>query len=156
MSETRCPKCGEPVAASAAACARCGLARDRFDGFAAEVDAEAPAALAALWSACEAAWDAPEPHDRFVAAAVVTGSFRFAAARYRQALRARPDDPIAAERLADVGRRAEAALLDAASQPREKPDANKRPYQGALVVLVLLAALIGLGLVYALVRGSGP
>ena len=150
-----CPKCAEPVADAATACPRCGLARDRFDGYAAASDATASDALVALWAACEAAWDDADAHEQFVAAVEVTSSFRFAATKYRQALRERPDDPIAVERLAEVGRRAEASLLDAAAEARQKPEEGKRPYQGIIIMLALLAALIAAGVVYAVFKGTG-
>jgi hypothetical protein len=89
-----CPKCGAPVAADLAACKACGLLRERFAGYAADVAAaEADPVLEELWLACEANWGAADRHEAFVARASKVGAYALAARRYREARIARPADP---------------------------------------------------------------
>ena len=143
-----CPKCGERRPPEAGACPRCGLAVDRFAGFSAAAEDDAPAAIAELWNACRETWTDDAAHDRFVKAAMVADAYRFAAAAYRQVLRDRPDDAIAKARLADVARRAESAVLGSAAARHYKDD-GKEPYKTVALLLVILLAFIAAGVVYA-------
>jgi len=148
--ERVCPKCDAVVDAAATACARCGLAADRFDGFEHDQREQVPDALRELWQECAADWDDAAGHDRFVKAAVAAEAYRYAAARYRQVSRERGGDRIADERLGDISRRAEAAILQTAAARRyEEP--TKEPYRAVAIMLAVLVALAAVGAVYALV-----
>jgi hypothetical protein len=153
--ERECPKCGAPAAQEGVACIRCGLAADRFESFARDEAEQVPEALAELWDACEGDWRDAEAHDRFVRAAVAAEAFRYAASKYRGALRSRPGDTEAKRRLADIRRRAEAAILQTAAAGRYAPE-GKEPYRGAALLLVILIALAIVGMVYAVfLRDNG-
>ena len=147
--ETACPKCDAATPDEAAACQRCGLARDKFDGFELGGDADVPEALTSMWDACESDWTDSDAHDRFVKAAVVAEAYRYAAARYRQALRQRPGDETARDRLADVARRAEAAILQSAAARRYEPERHE-PYKNVAIMLIVLVGLMALGAVWAM------
>lgn len=143
-----CPKCGEPAPEDTAACATCGLVRERYDGFELPQDGDAPDALAELWESCRGSWDDPEAHDRFVKTAMVAEAYRYAAGKYRQALWENPDDSIARSRLDDVARRAEIAILQTAVAGRYEDD-YKEPYKNVSLLLAVLIAFIAMGVVYA-------
>ncbi len=153
--EVACPKCGQPAPEDLAACATCGLVRERFDGFESSQGSHAPDALAELWESCRDSWDDLEAHDRFIKAAMVAEAYRYAAARYRQALRENRDDPIARSGLDDVARRAETAILQSASAGRYEDD-HKQPYKSVTLLLVVLVALIAMGMVYAVAIRDEP
>ncbi len=146
---TPCPKCGESVSGSRAACKACGLLRERFDDFAAEA-AEADEELVALWGACEGNWNEEDAHEAFVAKASATGAFAAAARRYRDRLRQYPGDPTATARLARLTKMAEVALLSV--RPTNVEDEGMTGYRGVVALLVvLLLAAIAFG-IYAVFR----
>lgn len=151
-----CPKCEAPVPETAPACPRCGLARGHFDGYEPEDAADAvDDAVVALWERCRADWQDASAHEAFLEAAVACGAFRYAAARYRGALRDRPGDPVARARLDEVARRAQAAVFAAAQAGRATNRDEPEPFRGVAILLVVLVALGGAGLVYALfLRGA--
>ncbi len=142
-AEPRCPKCQTPVG-QRRACPTCGLAAERMATFAAARDVASPA-LEACWQAALDAWTEQARHDAFVQAAAGAGAFAFAAGKYQEATRARPDDPIAPRQLARVRRTAEAAML-ASAQVRH---VEQKPYRSATAVLVLLVVALVAGGVYA-------
>lgn len=147
-----CPKCGAAVRDGAEACARCGLLVDRFDGYRDPALEDAPDALVALWPAVEAGWADDAAHERFVQSAMALGAYSYAAAKYREAQRARsggPDDGRAAHWLAEISRRVEAALLEPAAIRRSATDRRPRVTQVLMIVLVT-AALLGAGIVVML------
>ncbi len=151
-----CPKC-ETSQAAGASCRRCGLLAERFAMFAGEGAAgTADAGLRAAWAECVARWDEPSVHDAFAERVVATEAYAFAARNYRAAARARPDDEIAAERLARVRRMAEAAVLSAGPRNR-RARGERQPLRGAAWVLVVCVFLAIAGVVYATVQdGAGP
>lgn len=141
--DPRCPKCQTQVGQQRA-CPTCGLAAERMSTFAAAREAASPA-LEACWQAALDAWTEQARHDAFVQAAAGAGAFAFAAGKYQEATRARPDDPIAARQLARVRRTAEAAML-ASAQVRH---VEQKPYRSATAVLILLVVALVAGGVYA-------
>lgn len=145
-----CPKCGD-AQPEAAACRTCGLLAERMPAFARDRDAGVAPEVLAAWRAVEGAWADPAAHERFLAAASTALAFPWAAQRYREVVRARPDDAIAAEHLARVARMAEATLLATAA---EKPSAARKPYRGTVAVLGALLILIVIGVGYALLATS--
>jgi hypothetical protein len=143
-----CPKCGAAV--SGDACRGCGLLASRFDEFRASDDAAADPPVVAAWEQALAAWDEPARHDRFVELASEKGAYAYAARRYRERLRADPDDAVARGRLDRITRMAEAALL--ATAHARKLAGTKEPYRGSVLVLVLLLVGIAIGGIYAMTR----
>jgi hypothetical protein len=130
-----CPKCGfTPV--SGDACRRCGLAAARMATWVDE--AEAPEELATAWAACLEAWDDPVRHDRAASLAVALAAQPWLARRYRRVLDERPDDAVAAARLARAGRIAQAAVLATAAAP-VAPTFRKGSAYAVLLVLALAA-----------------
>jgi hypothetical protein len=151
----RCPKCDAEVRPDAAACAACGLAAERFDGYE-RAPAEGPPEVLAAWKVCLDHWDDDAVHDRFRALAAATGAFPFAARLYRQAARERPGDERAATGLARVQRMAEAALLarPAASERAGVEPGGRRhgPYRGVTLVLVVVLLLLTLAGIMATMK----
>jgi hypothetical protein len=144
-----CPKCGAPQTARGAACVRCGLAAARFATYVRDAHASAPAALVELWELCRAAWGDPAAHDRFLQAAAIAEAYPYAASCYREALLRDPADPVARKRIAEVGQRAEAAILrTAAARVASAGDAPQ--YRKLLLLLVTLVALAALGVIFTL------
>lgn len=150
---TTCPKCGEGQP-KAEACRRCGLIFAKWRGVEGLADASAPRVDdaregAALWAACEAAWEDGAAHDRFLVHVQRTSAYAYAAARYRAAQAQRGGaDPVAAERLKRVRAMAEAALL--ATAAAEKNPKESTPYRASMVVLAVLVLLLGGGILYGL------
>jgi hypothetical protein len=114
--------------------------------FARDREASVPPEVAAAWAKVDAAWSDAAAHDRFVELVAATTSYPWAAQRYREALRLRPDDPVAGEQLARLAKMAEATLFAGAAR---RPSKAPMPYRGALVLLAALIFLILLGLGYA-------
>lgn len=149
-AEMTCPKCGE-AQPRADACRRCGLLQARWRGSLAAADASSPELAhareaAALWAEVETGWDDPARHDTFLAYCQKSGTYAFAASRYRAALAERPGDAIAERRLRQVRHLAELALLS----PRPRAEAERTPFGGAMVVLGLIVLLVVGGLAWAL------
>jgi len=142
-----CPKCGD-LQPPGAACRTCGLLAERMADFRADLERSVPPEVLAAWEQVSASWSDLEAHERFVRTATTAMAYAWAAQRYRDALRLRPDDTVAAERLAKVAKMAEATLL--ASSGR-KPTAGPRPYKKVTMLLLALLAVAVLGIVYALV-----
>lgn len=140
--QQRCPKCQTHVG-QRPACPTCGLTADRMSTFASAREAASPE-LAATWQAALEAWTEQARHDAFVQAAAAAGAFAFAAGKYQEAARTRPDDTIAPRQLARVRRTAEAAML-ASAQVRH---VQQTPYRNATAILVLLVVAAVAGGVY--------
>ena len=137
-SDERCPKCDAPRSATLPACPRCGLAASHAAAWKV-ADAEAPtASLGAAWAACEAAWDDEARHEQAAAAAFATSDYGWLAKRYREVLRARPDDPVATARLEVLTRRAQAALM-ATATPKPERATRKFPMVALIVVVAAIA-----------------
>lgn|GEM_PF-2635786 len=150
-----CPKCGTSVPAAASACPRCGLARDRFASFAADAGASVPPGLAAQWTAVLERWDDETAHERFLEAGLAAQAFPYMARCYRTAAREKGDDPIAEQRLQDIARRAEAAILTAAQAAKYKEDEHDEPFKRVSVMMAVLIVIIAAGMAYALLSGGG-
>lgn len=140
-----CPKCGDAQPA-APACRSCGLLAARMADFERDRDSHVPAEVTAAWKDLDATWSDAEAHDRFIKIVAAAMAYPWAAKRYRDALRLRPDDRIAAEQLARLARMAEATLFATATR---KAAESPKPYRGALVLLAAMTLLIFVGLAYA-------
>ncbi|MCB9562440.1 MAG: hypothetical protein H6708_18710 [Kofleriaceae bacterium] len=141
-----CPKC-DLTQPEAPACRACGLAADKMAAFA---RAQAPVGddLQQAWRDAEARWQDDAAHDRFVEAVAAAGAYPWAARRYREVLRHRPDDDQAARQLARIAKMTEVTLLaTAATDPRRRA----KPYRGTLAMVAALVVVIVIGLVYAVV-----
>ncbi|HUS63264.1 MAG TPA: hypothetical protein VMZ28_01935 [Kofleriaceae bacterium] len=152
-----CPKCDRDVPAGADACAGCGLAVARFDGYADQDDSAPSPEVAAAWARCAAEWEDPESHERFLRVAAAAGSFAFAGRAYRRAARERgPDDRRAADGADRVRRLAEAAYLSrplAGAHPAATVDRERFRKHATLVLVFLLVLALG-GMVVYLLRAS--
>lgn len=148
-----CPKCFARVAASHSACAGCGLLRERFDSFGAEIADSAPPELEALWQACESDWSDSAAHDRFIELASAGDSFAYAARCYRQVLRRRPEDTTARLKLERIARMTEAALMARKAMVVEDEGVNH--YKGLVIFLALLI-VVGGAAGYWVLTSLGP
>jgi DNA-directed RNA polymerase subunit RPC12/RpoP len=145
----RCPKCSE-AQPEGTACRRCGLVFARWTAASAE-----PVGLgrddqqtAALFAACEAAWQDAGGHERFIAVCQQTGALGYAAGRYRAALARRGGvDAVATERLQQIRTLAEAALARAAPVAGA---AAAAPYKNLKALMLIIFLLLACGLVWAL------
>jgi len=146
-----CPKCSE-VQRVAPACRACGLLQARMDDFARDQEAQVPDVVRAAWAACEARWSDDAAHERLVSAVAATTSYPWAARRYREALRLRPDDATAAAQIERLARMAEATLRASATT---RKDTARKPYRGVIAVLVVLVAVAAAGAIYAVATGAG-
>ena len=145
-----CPKCGAARDEARTNCATCGLAHAKMEAFARQRDA-VPDALALAWSNAVARWEDSTRHDELLRLVGQHDSYAWAAARYREQLRAIPDDAIASAQLDRVRRAAEATMMaNAATRQAKQPT----PYKGTIAILGLLIILIVAGLVYAMARTS--
>jgi hypothetical protein len=140
-----CPKCGDAQPA-APACRSCGLLATRMAEFERDRDVQVPADVTAAWTELDATWNDAEAHDRFIKIVAAAMAYPWAAKRYRDALRLRPDDRLAAEQLARLAKMAEATLFATATR---KATDKPKPYRGALVLLAAMTLLIFVGLAYA-------
>ena len=143
-----CPKCGAARDAARTNCKTCGLAHAKFDVFAQERDA-VPDALALAWSNAIKRWEDSARHDELLRLVGQHDSYAWAAARYREQLRATPGDPIATAQLDRVRRAAEVTLMANAATRQAKQPA---PYRATFAILGILILMIIAGLVYAMAR----
>jgi len=148
-----CPKCDDEQPPGAA-CRSCGLLSERMAEFKRERDAKVPPELVEAWDTVHARWSDDAAHEQFVRVASTAMSYPWAAQRYREALRLRPDDPLAASQLARLAKMAEATLLATAVR---RPDAGAKPYKKLTAMLIAVVAFALLGIVYAVVvsRSTG-
>ncbi len=100
-----------------------------------------PADLAAAWQHALAHWNHHGNHDTLLGLAAKHRRLAWLAARYRDAARTNPDDPVAQTRLARV---ANAAMIALVCQGRPRDAETKRPYRA--VGALLLAAVAATGL----------
>ncbi len=148
-----CPKCGTPRGAEPA-CPRCGLAADKVAEYAANRDAAIPELVRAGWQRVVDDWSSPASHDALLTLVTRDGCFAWAAARYREVSRARPDDPIASRELARLARAAEVALRATATA---QPERESSAYAASTVILFILVAVIAIGVIVAiLMQAGGP
>lgn len=104
---------------------------------------------AEAWAEVVAGWDDEARHRAYLARFPDLDGLARAGARYREALAARPDDPVARRWRDEVLRRAVAAGL--ASLPREQPREARLPRWVRLAALGVLAVVIA-ALSWALAR----
>lgn len=160
-----CPKCGAARQGDRA-CPRCGLAAHRMETFALERDARVPPAVAVAWERALEAWDELPRHDALLQLVAQHDAYAWAAAKYRDAKRARPASPspfrtypderfeaIADRQLDRMRRAAEATMLAGASARR---DAHRSPYRATVAVMVMLIVAIIAGLLFATVLQRNP
>lgn len=105
-----------------------------------------PPALASAWAITLSSWGDSSRHDVVLGLAAKHEQYAWLAARYREAARANPADPIPQARLARVQRAALATLCF----ERRTPDVEERkPYRNVLLLLAatMLATVVGLWLV---------
>jgi hypothetical protein len=146
LPDMTCPKCGE-VQPPAMACRTCGLQASRMADYAAAEQASVPEAVAAAWEDARVRWSDPDAHERFVQSLAAAECYPWGARRYREILRERPGDTVAAEQIARLARMAEATLL-AGAVSRQAPSLS--PYRGISIVVFALILAIAAGLVYTL------
>ncbi|MEO8843166.1 MAG: hypothetical protein ABI591_11495 [Kofleriaceae bacterium] len=104
-----------------------------------------PAVVTAAWDEVIAHWDEPARHDTLLGLVVANNCFAWAAGRYK----AKAGDPIADKNLERL-RKAATVTMMATAAPR--PDESKVPYRNAMLVLIVLAILMGVGVIYAKFR----
>jgi hypothetical protein len=102
---------------------------------------DVPADVRAAWQAACDAWDDPARHDALFEHVARTGSYAWAAARYKE----HGEEPIAAARLAKLRRAAEAAMLATAFA---RPPERRRSF-GVIVMVAALAFAVAVALVVA-------
>jgi hypothetical protein len=146
-----CPKCDRPRGNNEVACPGCGLATERMANYAATRDATTPPEVLAAWERVAASWDDTAAHDALFNRVTATGNYAWAAARYRDAARSKPQEDATSQRALERLRRAAEVTLFAS---KTRTDDEKTPYRGPIAVLVVFViALAGL-LLYQLVRGG--
>jgi hypothetical protein len=132
-------------------CPQCGLLADRFASYADSADDDIPPTLTEAWAGCEADWENPVAHDRFLEAASASDMYAFAARHYRRAIGRGLRDDVARSYLERVTRMVEARALVAAAGTDNEP---REPYKGVLFMLVLLVLAAGVGGVWMMTRMS--
>ncbi|MDQ3337933.1 MAG: hypothetical protein M4D80_22450 [Myxococcota bacterium] len=143
-----CPKCGAARDDARTSCAACGLAHDKMAAFE-KARAAVPDALGLAWDRAVENWDDKAHHDEVLRLVTQHDTYAWAAARYRDRLRAKPDDAVATAQLERVRRAAEATMMaNAASRKVKTPE----PYRATMAILALLIIMIVAGLVYAMSR----
>lgn len=98
-----------------------------------------------IWEDVLAKWDDAALHDAYVADVQKRGAFGEAAQRYKEVLRERPEDAIAAKRLEQVRKLAVAVLM---SRPPAEPKARS-PWR--VIALLLSFVFVMVLAVYLLV-----
>jgi hypothetical protein len=153
-----CPKCGRSRR-DESACPGCGLAADRMASFASNREA-VPEQLRAAWDDLHAPdssappyrsgepWTDQARHDELLKLVAANNCYAWAAGRYREVIRTRPEDATAARQLDRLTRAAEATML-AGATARTTP--GPKPYRATTAILVMLIAVIVAGLFYAMV-----
>ena len=151
MGDDPCPKCGTPRDAARTNCASCGLAHAKMAAFEKARDA-VPEPLTNAWQQAVDHWDEPARHDEVLRLVTANDAYAWAAAHYRDRIKANADDTIAKEHLDRVRRAAEAQLLtNAATRQAKLPG----PYRNTMVMIGIMIIAIIAGLVYAMARSGG-
>lgn len=105
-------------------------------------------AVTTAWDETVANWDDPKRHDAFLGAVVTHSCFAWAASRYKE----RAGDPIADKNLERLRKAATATMLATAAV---RPEDTKVPYRNAMLILIALVILMGVGVIYAKFRDHG-
>lgn len=149
---TECPKCGTARDEVRTHCRTCGLAHDKMAAFGVGRDSGNDA-LAQAWQQATEHWDEPARHDEVLRLATQHDSYAWAAARYRERTKTRPDDAVAREQLDRVARAAEATLV---ANALARKTTQSEPYRATMAILGILIIAIIAGLVYVVARGDEP
>ena len=106
------------------------------------------------WAALRARWDDPQAHREFLLRFGDLEALARVGARYRDVLRTRPDDAMAAAGRDEVLRKA--TILGLAAVPRTVPSAPVSPWvkRGLVAILVVLGLGIAGWAVLALLRSG--
>jgi hypothetical protein len=147
-----CPKCGAASAPEVAACASCGLASARFADFQPD---EGVDALEEPWLRLQDQWDSEDEHEAFMGQVAGSGDFRGGAARYRRS----QTDPARAERSRKMLDRIQSMATATLLATKPKIPAEKEPFKGAIVmllVLVMVAVVAGTYFVVVKAKGEPP
>ena len=102
-----------------------------------------PTELTTAWQHALEHWNQPALHDTLLGLAAKHTQFAWLAARYKDATRSNPADPIASHRLLRVQR---AAAIVTFAMPRESGEPMKKPYRGATMMLVGAVLAVGFAL----------
>jgi hypothetical protein len=145
-----CPKCSAARNEARTNCASCGLAHTKMAAFQTARDA-VPDALEVAWSNAIKRWEDNTRHDELLRLVGQHDSYAWAAARYREQLRATPGDPIATAQLARVRRAAEVTMMSNAATREAK---TPTPYRATFAILGLLILMIIAGVVYVTARSG--
>jgi hypothetical protein len=145
---TICPKCQRERVPGKDACIRCGLLVARWEGFAV-VEPSLPA-LDQAWAELHGNWQDPAAHLGFLDLAATLDALDLAAAHYRRASWAQPDDERAQAGLRQAAERAQ--RLYVARAQLERP-----PRAPAILKLVgtMFAGLILLAVLWTFVTALG-
>jgi hypothetical protein len=103
--------------------------------------------LDVAWEDVTQHWDEVPRHDALLALVAHYGAYAWVARKYRE----HGDDPIAMRQLDRIRKTAIATMF--ATQTRKR-DAEKIPFRGSFLVLLLVGILTGVGLVYLQFRHS--
>jgi ribosomal protein L32 len=146
-----CPKCGERQR-PAPACRSCGLAAERMADFARDEEGEVSPAVQAGWQRVLGSWKDAAGHEGLAQLIAAENAYAWGARRYREVLRARGEDSVAAEQIARLARMAEATLMASAVG---RPVRDAASYRGITIAVLLTLLILGGGLVFLLMRGDG-
>jgi hypothetical protein len=105
------------------------------------------AALEAAWQDVTQHWDEAPRHDALLGVVAHYSAYAWLAQQYRQ----RGDDPIAQRQLERIRKAAIATMFATQTHKRQ---AEKMPFKGSLLVLLLVGILTGVGLIYLHFRQS--
>jgi hypothetical protein len=103
--------------------------------------AEPPEIVTRAWSELASHWAEQARHDALLGLVAQHSCYAWAAAQYKT----RGDDPIAARQLERISKALFATMMVSATP---KPETAKVPFKGAILVLVMVAILTGVGMLY--------
>jgi hypothetical protein len=94
------------------------------------------------------AWNDPARHDELLRLVTQYDGYVWAAGRYREVVRANPDDAIAKQQLDRLRKAAEITLLASATV---REDRGPKPYRATITVLAMMIIALIAGVLYAMV-----
>jgi hypothetical protein len=159
-----CPKCNRPRLGEAS-CPGCGLAAIKMEEFARRREATAPDAVRAAWDALEpptradrerapeSPWNDAARHDELLRLVHVYDCYAWAAGRYRDVHRLRPDDKMASRMVERIRKAAEATMMASASV---RAETGPKPYRATVAVLAMLIVALIAMLLYAILFRKSP